>query len=199
MPPHLRKKLLEQGKDQDSKKEDSKNEGRSYGIVARSRPMTSLAMAASRSSSSAIQDTYLDTCSDNHIVGSIDLLHNVRPTTMQLEWGEGYLIKVESIETRIVQTAVGDAMNTLTIADVYYFLEFVNILSYMRMRDKGMLFEDDGKQAKLRLKEDIVAYVNMPAKGEKGLPSLLLRDVVIDETLTIQNDPGEYELVVPSP
>jgi hypothetical protein len=69
----------------------------------------------------------------------------------------------------------------------------------MRMRDKGILFEDDSKQVKLRLKEDIVAYVNMPAKGEKGLPFLLLRDVVIDETLTIQDDPGEYELVVPGP
>jgi hypothetical protein len=96
MPPHLRKKLLEQiGQNQDSKKEDSKNEGRSYGIVARSKPTTSLAMTASRSSSSSAQDTYLDTCSENHIVGSIDLLHNVRPTTMQLEWGEGHLIKVE--------------------------------------------------------------------------------------------------------
>jgi hypothetical protein len=37
----------------------------------------------------------------------------------------------------------------------------------------------------------------MPAKGEKGLPSLLLRNVVIDETLTTQDDPGEYELVAP--
>jgi hypothetical protein len=45
----------------------------------------------------------------------------------------------------------------------------------MRMRDKGMLFKDDGKQPKLRLKKNIVAYVNMPAKGEKDLPSLLLR------------------------
>jgi hypothetical protein len=199
MPPHLRKKLLEQ--DQDSKKEDSKNEGRSYGIIARSRPMTSLAMAVSRSSSSTIQDTYLDTCSDNHIVGSIDLLHNVRPTTMQLEWGEGYLIKVEGIGTRIVQTAVGDVTNTLTIANVYYVPGFINILSYMRMRDKGMLFEDDGKQPRLRFKDkdNTVAYVNMPAKGEKGLPSLLLRDIVIDETLTTQDDPGEYELVAPGP
>jgi hypothetical protein len=47
----------------------------------------------------------------------------------------------------------------------------------MRMRDKGMLFEDDGKQPRLRFKDEdyTVAYVNMPAKGEKGLPSLLLR------------------------
>jgi hypothetical protein len=202
MPSHLRKKLLEQvDKVQDSKTKDSKNEGRSYGIVARSRPTTSLAMAASESSSSSAfaQDTYLDTCSENHIVGSIDLLHNVRPTTMQLEWGEGHLIKVEGIGTRTLKTAVGDATNTLTIADVYYVPGFVNILSYMRMRDKGMLFEDDGKQAKLRLKEDTVAYVSMPAKGEKGLPSLLLRDVVIDETLTTHDDPGEYELVAPDP
>jgi hypothetical protein len=43
------------------------------------------------------------------------------------------------------------------------------------MRDKELLFEDDSKQPKLRLKEDIVAYVNMPAKGEKDLLSLLLR------------------------
>jgi hypothetical protein len=74
-----------------------------------------------------------------------------------------------------LQIAVGDITNTLTIADVYYVLGFINILSYMRMRDKGILFEDDGKQSKLRLKEDIVAYVNMPEKGEKGLLSLLLR------------------------
>jgi hypothetical protein len=40
------------------------------------------------------------------------------------------------------------------------------------MRDKGMLFENDGKLPKLRLKEDIVAYVNMPEKREKGLPFL---------------------------
>jgi hypothetical protein len=33
----------------------------------------------------------------------------------------------------------------LIIADVYYVLGFINILSYMRMRDKGILFEDDGK------------------------------------------------------
>jgi hypothetical protein len=47
----------------------------------------------------------------------------------------------------------------------------------MRMRDKGMLFEDDGKQPRLRFKDEdnTVAYVNMPAKGEKNLPSLLLR------------------------
>jgi hypothetical protein len=178
MPSHLRKKLLEQiGKDQDSKKENSKNEGKSYGIVARSKPTTSLAMAASGSSSFSAQETYFNTCSENHIVGSIDLLHNVRPITMQLEWGEGHLIKVEGIGTRTLQTAVGDATNTLTIADVYYVPGFINILSYMRMRDKGMLFEDDGKQPRLRFKDedDTVAYVNMPAKGEKGLPSLLLR------------------------
>jgi hypothetical protein len=120
---------------------------------------------------------------------------------MQLKWGEGSLIKVEGIGTRIVQTAVGDAMNTLTIANVYYVPGFINILSYIRMRDKGMLFENDGKQPKLRFKnkDNTVAYVNMPAKGEKGLPSLLLRDVVIDETLTTQDDPGEYELVAPNP
>ena len=54
MPLYLRKKLLEQiGKNQDSKKEDSKNEGRSYGIVARSKPTTSFAMTVSRSSSSS--------------------------------------------------------------------------------------------------------------------------------------------------
>jgi hypothetical protein len=96
---------------------------------------------------------------------------------MQLEWGEGHLIKVEGIGTRTLQTAVGDATNTLTIADVYYVPGFINILSYMRMRDKGMLFEDDGKQPRLRFKDedDTVAYVNMPAKGEKGLPSLILR------------------------
>jgi hypothetical protein len=101
MPPHLRKKLLDQGNDQNSKKEDSKNE-RSYGIVARLRPTTSLAMAASGSSSpsASAQDTYLNTCSDNHIVGNIDLLHNVRPTNMQLEWGEGHIINIEGIETR---------------------------------------------------------------------------------------------------
>ena len=103
---------------------------------------------------------------------------------MQLEWGEGHLIKVEGIGTRTLQTAVGDATNTLTIADIYYVSGFINILSYMRMRDKGMLFEDDGKQPKLRLKEDIVAYVNMPAKGEKGLPSLLLRTSRTYVTLT---------------
>ena len=43
------------------------------------------------------------------------------------------------------------------------------------MRDKGMLFENDGKQSKLRFKEDIVVYVNMPAKGEKSLLFLFLR------------------------
>jgi hypothetical protein len=47
----------------------------------------------------------------------------------------------------------------------------------MRMRDKGILFEDDGKQPRLRFKDkdDTVAYVNMPVKGEKGLLSFLLR------------------------
>jgi hypothetical protein len=96
---------------------------------------------------------------------------------MQLEWGERHLIKVESIGTRTLQTAVGDVTNTLTVADVYYVLGFINILSYMRMRDKGMLFEDDGKQLRLRFKDedDTVVYVNMPVKGEKGLLSLLLR------------------------
>jgi hypothetical protein len=96
---------------------------------------------------------------------------------MQLEWGEEYLIKVESIRTRTLQTAVGDVTNTLTVADVYYVLEFINILSYMRMRDKGMLFENDGKQLRLRFKDEdnTVAYVNMPAKDEKGLLSLFLR------------------------
>ena len=64
---------------------------------------------------------------------------------MQLKWGEEYLIKVKNIETRILQIAVGDVTNTLTIADVYYVLGFINILSYIRMRDKGMLFENDGK------------------------------------------------------
>jgi hypothetical protein len=76
-----------------------------------------------------------------------------------------------------LQIAVGDVTNTLTVADVYYVSGFINILSYMRMRDKGMLFEDDGKQPRLRFKneDDTVVYVNMPAKGEKGLLSLLLR------------------------
>jgi hypothetical protein len=64
---------------------------------------------------------------------------------MQLKWGEEYLIKVKNIETRILQIAVGDVTNTLIIADVYYVLGFINILSYIRMRDKGMLFENDGK------------------------------------------------------
>jgi hypothetical protein len=45
----------------------------------------------------------------------------------------------------------------------------------MRMRDKGILFENDGKQLKLRFKENIVAYVNIFIKGEKSLPFLLLR------------------------
>jgi hypothetical protein len=96
---------------------------------------------------------------------------------MQLKWGERHLIKVESIETRILQTAIGDVTNTLTIADVYYVPGFINILSYMRMRDKGMLFEDNGKQPRLRFKneDNTVAYVNMPAKGEKDLPFLLLQ------------------------
>jgi hypothetical protein len=95
---------------------------------------------------------------------------------MQLKWGEGHLINVKGIRTKILQIAVGDATNTLTIANVYYVSGFINILSYMRMRDKGMLFEDDGKQLKLRFKEDIVAYVNMPVKSEKGLLSLLFYD-----------------------
>jgi hypothetical protein len=69
----------------------------------------------------------------------------MRPTTMQLEWGERHLIKVEGIGTRTLQIAVGDVTNTLTVADVYYVPGFINILFYMRMRDKGMLFEDDGK------------------------------------------------------
>jgi hypothetical protein len=47
----------------------------------------------------------------------------------------------------------------------------------MRMRDKGMLFENNDKQPRLRFKDenDTVAYVNIPVKGEKGLLSLLLR------------------------
>jgi hypothetical protein len=46
----------------------------------------------------------------------------------------------------------------------------------MRMRDKGMLFENNGKQLRLRFKneDNTVVYVNMPAKGEKGLSSFLL-------------------------
>jgi hypothetical protein len=52
---------------------------------------------------------------------------------MQLEWGEGHLIKIEGIETRTLQTAVGDVTNTLTVADVYYVPEFINILSYSLM------------------------------------------------------------------
>jgi hypothetical protein len=96
---------------------------------------------------------------------------------MQLEWGERHLIKVEGIRTRILQIAIDDVTNTLTIVDVYYVPGFINILSYMRMRDKGMLFENDGKQLRLRFKneDNTVVYVNMPAKGEKGLLSLLLR------------------------
>jgi hypothetical protein len=45
------------------------------------------------------------------------------------------------------------------------------------MRDKGMLFKDDGKQPKLRFKNEnnTVAYVNMFVKGEKNLLSLFLR------------------------
>jgi hypothetical protein len=64
---------------------------------------------------------------------------------MQLEWGEGHSINIKGIKMRTLQTTVGDATNTLTIADIYYVSGFINILSYMRMRDKGMLFEDDGK------------------------------------------------------
>jgi hypothetical protein len=92
-----------------------------------------------------------------------------------LEWGEGHLINVEDIGTRIFRTAIGEATNTITIADVFYVPEFINILSYMRMRDKEILFENDGKQTKLRCNKDIVAYVNMPGKNKKGLPTLLLR------------------------
>jgi hypothetical protein len=88
---------------------------------------------------------------------------------MQLKWGEMDLTKVESIGTRILQIAISDITNTLTIADVYYISGFINILSYMRMRDKGMLFENDGKQPKLRFKENIVAYVNMPEKRRERL------------------------------
>jgi hypothetical protein len=106
---------------------------------------TTLATAASRISFPSVQDTYLDTCSENHIVGDIDLLQDVRPTTMQLEWGEGHLINVKGIGTRILRMAVGEATNTITVADVFYVPGFINILSYMRMRDKGILFEDDGK------------------------------------------------------
>jgi hypothetical protein len=155
MPEHLRDKLLKQDKKkgQNSKKEgdsDRKDENKSFGIIARSRsrPMptsTTLATAASRTPSPSVQDTYLDTCSENHIVGDINLLQDVRPTTMQLEWGEGHLINVEGIGTRILRTAVGEATNTITVADVFYVPGFINILSYMRMRDKGILFEDDGK------------------------------------------------------
>jgi len=64
---------------------------------------------------------------------------------MQLEWGEGHLINVEGIKIRIFRTAVGETTNTITVADVFYVLRFINILSYMRMRDKGILFEDNGK------------------------------------------------------
>jgi GAG-pre-integrase domain len=101
----------------------------------------------------------------------------MRLIIIQLKWGERHLIKIESIKTRTLQIAVGNVTNTLIVADVYYVLGFINILSYMRMRDKGMLFEDDGKQLKLRFKDedDTVAYVNIPAKGEKGLLFLLLR------------------------
>jgi hypothetical protein len=64
---------------------------------------------------------------------------------MQLEWGKGHLINVENIRIRIFRTAVGEATNTITITDVFYVLGFINILFYMRMRDKGILFENDGK------------------------------------------------------
>jgi hypothetical protein len=64
---------------------------------------------------------------------------------MQLKWGEEHIIKIESIRTRILQITVGDITNTLTIVDVYYVPGFINILFYMRMRDKGILFENDSK------------------------------------------------------
>jgi hypothetical protein len=64
---------------------------------------------------------------------------------MQLEWGEGYLINVEGIGIKIFRTAIGEATNTIIMADVFYVLGFINILSYMRMRDKEILFENDGK------------------------------------------------------
>jgi hypothetical protein len=94
---------------------------------------------------------------------------------MQLEWGKGHLINVEGIGIKIFRTAVGEATNTIIIADVFYVLGFINILSYMRMRDKGIFFENNGKQAKLRYNKDIVAYVNMLGKDEKGLFTLFLR------------------------
>jgi hypothetical protein len=48
-----------------------------------------------------------------------------------------------------------------------------------------MLFENDGKQLRLRFKDEdnTVVYVNMPAKGEKDLLSLLLRTSRIYVTL----------------
>lgn len=95
---------------------------------------------------------------------------------MQLEWGDGHLLKVEGIGTRILHTAVGEVTNTITISDVFYVPGFINIVSYLRMREKGILLEDNGdKRAKLRCDKDTVAYVDMPAKGEKALPSLALR------------------------
>jgi hypothetical protein len=69
----------------------------------------------------------------------------MRPINMQLKWGERHIIKVENIGTRILQIIIGDITNTLIIIDVYYVPGFINILSYMRMRDKGILFENDGK------------------------------------------------------
>jgi hypothetical protein len=45
------------------------------------------------------------------------------------------------------------------------------------MRDKEIFFENDGKQLRLRFKDEnnTVTYVNMPVKDEKGLSSFLLR------------------------
>jgi hypothetical protein len=157
--------------------------------------LTILATAALRTPSPSVQDTYFNTCSENHIVGDINLLQDVRPIIMQLEWGEEHLINVEGIGTRILRTAVGEATNTITVADVFYVPGFINILSYMRMRDKGIFFEDNGKQAKLRCNKDIVAYVNMPGKDEKGLPTLLLRPSTSSSYVTYTTPTAANEVI----
>jgi hypothetical protein len=92
MPEHLRDKLLKQDKkkSQNSKKEDNsdrKDENKSFSIIvrSRSRPMpilTTLATAALRTPSPSVQDIYLDTCSENHIVEDINLLQDVRSIIM---------------------------------------------------------------------------------------------------------------------
>jgi hypothetical protein len=87
MPEYLKDKLLKQNKkkNQNLKKEndlDRKNENKSFSIIVRSRPisiLTTLATAASKTPFFSVQDIYLNTCSENYIVGDIDFLQNVRP------------------------------------------------------------------------------------------------------------------------